>query len=145
MYNLFNRRDLAQKVAYYLPFLGSGNVWEQNYVVEEYKTQSELQKPEQVVLELLKDKAPEMKMLDLGVGAGRTTTFFKPLMKDYVGVDSSKNMVTSCQKRFGKTEKCTFMVGDARNMDCLRMKSLILFCLASTALTLSTMKTASKR
>jgi SAM-dependent methyltransferase len=39
-------------------------------------------------------------LLDLGVGAGRTTVFLAPLARRYVGVDYAEPMVKACRERF---------------------------------------------
>lgn len=66
---------------------------------------------------LLEELAPSLRgarILDLGVGAGRTTPFFlKCSPKRYVGVDCAPNMVARCQKCFPGQEFC---VADARNL-----------------------------
>ena len=52
-------------------------------------------------------------MLDLGVGGGRTTLHFAPLVKEYVGVDYSEPMIKLCRERF---PQYVFKAVDARNM-----------------------------
>ena len=54
-----------------------------------------------------------MKMLDIGVGGGRTTLHFAPLVKEYVGIDYSQNMIKACQERFAQV---SFQTADARSM-----------------------------
>jgi ubiquinone/menaquinone biosynthesis C-methylase UbiE len=56
-------------------------------------------------------------MLDLGVGGGRTTLHFAPLVKDYVAVDYSEKMVAACQSRFRESfPKSSFLQVDACSM-----------------------------
>lgn len=56
-------------------------------------------------------------MLDIGVGGGRTTHHFAPLVRDYTGIDYSAEMVAACQQRFSPSPySMTLEVGDARNM-----------------------------
>jgi ubiquinone/menaquinone biosynthesis C-methylase UbiE len=82
-------------------------------VVDLYTSYCELQKPEEAILTVLRGKLQGMTMLDIGVGAGRTTTFFAPLVKRYVGVDYSENMIKKCEEQF---PNYSFFVMDASNM-----------------------------
>jgi ubiquinone/menaquinone biosynthesis C-methylase UbiE len=84
-------------------------------IVGYYQQLNELQPAEQI---LLKDLSPSYKMLDIGVGAGRTTKHFYPLTTQYLGIDNSAEMIAACRKRFPKLAETTFQVGDARDMSC---------------------------
>jgi ubiquinone/menaquinone biosynthesis C-methylase UbiE len=79
----------------------------------EYVLRIELQKPESAILEELRNKLPYMKMLDIGVGAGRTTKHFAGLTKEYVGVDYSSTMIKICRQKFPQYK---FEVADAKNL-----------------------------
>ncbi len=83
-----------------------------------YYAQLELLQPaEQTILNQLRDKLPTMKMLDIGIGGGRTTKHFAPLVESYTGIDYSHGMVEACQRRFqNTTSPVTLQVGDARDM-----------------------------
>lgn len=81
-----------------------------------YALRSALQEPERTILSLLKEDLPAMRVLDLGVGAGRTTGHFAPLAKEYLGVDSSPNMIAAARRRF-PTLRERLVVGDARSLD----------------------------
>ncbi len=70
-----------------------------------------LQKPEQVIFDSLNLK--DMHVLDLGVGAGRTTPYLASRSKSYIGVDYAAAMVAECKKKFPNRE---FQVCDARNL-----------------------------
>ncbi len=70
-----------------------------------------LQKPEQVIFDILNFKS--MRVLDLGVGTGRTTPYLAPRSGSYVGVDYSEAMIAECRKKFPSIE---FLVCDARNL-----------------------------
>lgn len=52
-------------------------------------------------------------ILDLGVGAGRTTQFLLPRAQRYLGIDYSETMIAACRSRFPATE---FAVMDASDM-----------------------------
>ncbi|MFG6096717.1 class I SAM-dependent methyltransferase [Leptothoe sp. ISB3NOV94-8A] len=84
-------------------------------IVNYYAQLNRLQPAESALLERLRDQLPRMKMLDIGVGGGRTAQHFAPLVEQYVGIDYSPEMVVACQKRFGKLDhSISFEVGDAR-------------------------------
>jgi ubiquinone/menaquinone biosynthesis C-methylase UbiE len=102
--------------AYYLVLPTRGNPYESKYAVSKYLLESQLQKPEETILQELKTKLPTMRMLDLGVGAGRTTTSFAPLIANYVGVDSSQSMIAACQLKFRNDPKITFKVSNVTNL-----------------------------
>ena len=58
-----------------------------------------------------------MRMLDLGVGGGRTTIYFGGLVKEYIGVDYSEQMISACKTRFSQAQaNISFKVSDVRNM-----------------------------
>jgi ubiquinone/menaquinone biosynthesis C-methylase UbiE len=92
-------------------------VYNSENVVSQFVTLGDLQKPEKKILNEFKNKLPNMKMLDVGVGAGRTTIHFAYLAKEYSGIDCSKNMIRECHKKFQNyPKKISFMTEDARNM-----------------------------
>ena len=39
-------------------------------------------------------------MLDIGVGGGRTTYYFKDLVKKYKGIDIAPKFIESCKNKF---------------------------------------------
>jgi ubiquinone/menaquinone biosynthesis C-methylase UbiE len=86
-------------------------------IVWHYTQLSKLQPAEQTIFDLLRDQLPTMKMLDIGIGGGRTTQHFAPFVEEYIGIDYSKEMIAACQQRFANsTQAMTLEVGDARNM-----------------------------
>lgn len=86
-------------------------------VVQHYAQLRTLQPAEATILELLKNQLVSMKMLDIGVGGGRTTKHFSQVVAEYIGIDYSTNMIASCQKRFsGSSHPPVFEVCDARDM-----------------------------
>ena len=64
-----------------------------------------------------------MRVLDLGVGAGRTARFLSPLCSDYVGVDYVPEMVATCKATIGESENVRFLVGDARDLSLFERQS----------------------
>ena len=104
------RRVLGQKD------LGSFQVksmYESKEFVDHYIPELELQPPEAEVLEELRGELPKFKMLDIGVGAGRTTKHFSKLVKEYIGIDYSKTMIDACRVKFPQYR---LEVADARNL-----------------------------
>jgi ubiquinone/menaquinone biosynthesis C-methylase UbiE len=86
-------------------------------IVWHYTQLSKLQPAEQTIFDLLRDRLPTMKMLDIGIGGGRTTQHFAPLAGEYTGIDYSAEMIGACQQRFANSaQTMTLEVGDARNM-----------------------------
>ena len=87
-------------------------------IVEYYQQISQLQPAEQTLIKLLKDRLSTFKMLDMGVGGGRTTQHFAPLVKEYIGIDYSAEMITACQQRCINLDNSIVLeVGDARNLN----------------------------
>jgi SAM-dependent methyltransferase len=89
--------------------------WQSPALVAEYVRRSGLQPPEQAILHRLRFDLPQMRMLDIGVGGGRTTAHFVELAKQYVGIDYSEPMVQACRRRFAST-RAQFLVADAADL-----------------------------
>ena len=86
-------------------------------VVQHYRQLNQLQPAEQSILDLFGDEWSSIKMLDIGVGGGRTTQHFSRVVQEYVGVDYSDEMIAACQKRFpSSSQSRVFEVVDARDM-----------------------------
>ena len=107
--NLLNFRGVptaeANKKSYNSPVLAEG-----------YAQWDILRDPEKTILDFLKTKPSFRRMLDIGVGGGRTTKYFTEICKEYIGIDYSENMIKACRKKFQKLDKTSFAVIDARNM-----------------------------
>jgi ubiquinone/menaquinone biosynthesis C-methylase UbiE len=95
-------------------------VAEANHAVYESHPQAydsrELQKPERLLLQRFRGRWPEIAMLDIGVGSGRTAYTFAAITKRYVGIDYSRVMVELSRERIGEDETTRFEVCDARRM-----------------------------
>jgi len=91
--------------------------FESDASVKLYSIQDQLQKPEESILNILKDQLLNIKMLDLGVGGGRTTLHFAKKTKEYVGVDYAENMIKICNEKFSMQENISFKCGDARDLN----------------------------
>ncbi len=92
-------------------------VWNSEKVVRNYASVTDLQKPEQTILNALREQLPHWRMLDLGIGGGRTTVHFEPLAYEYHGTDYAERMVEACRQRFTNVGARTrFFVLDATDM-----------------------------
>lgn len=97
--------------------LQNQNVFGGSAVARGYATQSHLQPAEETILRLLLPHLPAARMLDLGVGGGRTTLHFAKWVREYVGTDYAAAMITECEQRFaGYPNHISFQAGDARAM-----------------------------
>ncbi len=86
-------------------------------IVNHYAQLHLLQPAEQAVLDLLKQQGSKLKMLDIGVGGGRTTQHFSAIASDYIGIDYSAEMISACQAKFkDSTHNVLFEVCDARDL-----------------------------
>lgn len=86
-------------------------------IVNYYAQLNQLQPAEKAILAQLKDRLPTMKMLDIGIGGGRTTQHFQPLVKDYTGIDYAAEMIAACRQRFAHAlGPMTLAVVDARDL-----------------------------
>ncbi len=91
--------------------------YEQADLVQKFYRDKGLHKPEQTILDYLRADLKNMRMLDIGVGAGRTTFYFAELVKEYVGIDAASHMIDACKERFANTGKnISFEVCNVRNM-----------------------------
>ena len=80
--------------------------------VAEYAKEKDLQMPEETIFNIISNDLPAMRMLDIGVGAGRTTGHFAGKVKEYTGVDYSEGMIKSCQEQFSDMNNVSFEVMD---------------------------------
>lgn len=84
-------------------------------VVMKYKSSQNLQPAEKSILEILMPNLTEYKVLDIGVGTGRTSIHIAPVCKFYVGVDYAQNMIDYCRKQY-TYKNALFEIVDAREM-----------------------------
>lgn len=97
--------------------ISNQKTYESEDIVQSYTLEDKLQKPEETILNILKYRLKDMRMLDIGVGGGRTTTNFAPLVRQYIGIDYSKNMIEACQKKFPElAEKGCFKICNVRDI-----------------------------
>lgn len=76
------------------------NVWERPQVVDFYQVLDLRPKPEEAIFERLKPWLAGKRILDIGVGGGRTTRRLLQLSADYTGIDYSASFVERAQRRF---------------------------------------------
>jgi ubiquinone/menaquinone biosynthesis C-methylase UbiE len=104
--------------------LTNQKAYESKKIVTAYRNSDGLQKAEKTILNIIKKRLSGTSMLDIGVGAGRTTVCFAPLVKKYFGIDYSAGMIDACRERFkdhlGGWE---FKVCDVRSMEMLAENS----------------------
>ncbi|MDR4499339.1 MAG: class I SAM-dependent methyltransferase [Candidatus Scalindua sp.] len=93
--------------------------YEKKHIVSSY-AHSLLQTPEERILEKYRENILDKRVLDIGCGAGRTTSYLNDLSKSYTGIDYSFEMIEMCRKRF---EHVSFIHGDVRNMNMIKDKS----------------------
>lgn len=83
-----------------------------------------LQPPEAVILSKLRARLATMRMLDIGVGAGRTMLHFAPVAGEYWGIDYSAEMIAACHaRRPARVANLTLAFCDAR-ADAVRQRLL---------------------
>ena len=103
-------------------------VYESEDIIAQFKTRVFIQKPEQTILSLLRPFLSEARVLDIGVGAGRTTRFFTGV-PEYVGIDLSAGMIEACQEKYRDATNMRFLVCDVRDMSIFPKESfdIVLF------------------
>lgn len=89
------------------------NVYEQRSIVQQYAADTDLTPAEAQLLAQFSDEIVGKRVLDLGVGGGRTAPYLAERAASYVGVDSSEAMVQACRERYPRLD---FRQGDARDM-----------------------------
>lgn len=95
-------------------------LYEKRAMGARYARQSALQPAEAAILGRYRGELSGGRILDLGVGGGRTTPFLIELGADYVGVDYSPAMVDLCRQRFPGAR---FELRDARDLSCFADRS----------------------
>jgi SAM-dependent methyltransferase len=87
----------------------SATVFNKWWVARHYRRLAGLQAPEKVILNRFLSELSGKRILDIGVGAGRTTEYLMPLADRYVGIDISPAMIAYCRRRFpsGSFEVCS--------------------------------------
>ncbi|MCG2788971.1 MAG: class I SAM-dependent methyltransferase [Actinomycetia bacterium] len=84
-------------------------------IYNDYAQRNYLEKPEIAILDELFCQLAGMDMLDMGVGGGRTTSYFAPIIKSYIGAGYASQMVKVCREKF--KDKYKFIESDVRSMN----------------------------
>jgi ubiquinone/menaquinone biosynthesis C-methylase UbiE len=92
-------------------------VYSEDRAVATIASEERLYAPEQAIRERLLPWLQGRSMLDVGVGAGRTTIHFAPSVARYVGIDVSAPMIDACATRLvAAFPHAAFAVEDARDL-----------------------------
>lgn len=91
-------------------------IYESEKVVRNYKKLHGLFPAEKKLYDIIKNTKNKQVMLDLGVGAGRTTNFFASNFNNYVGVDFSSVMIDVCRKKFTHLKNVQFINADVASL-----------------------------
>ncbi len=92
-------------------------LYESKQVVDSYVKYQGLEKPEETIIRMFGDQWREMKLLDIGIGVGRTTGHFAPLVKEYTGIDYSDHMIRKCRELYAFSPEYVFKVMDMRSLE----------------------------
>src|SRR4051812_49136097 len=87
-------------------------VYEQAAVADEY-VMGELQAPERVIIERFADRVEQGTVLDIGVGAGRTTGHLRAISGHYIGIDYAEAMIDRARVAHPDVD---LRQGDARDL-----------------------------
>lgn len=89
-------------------------IYEDGGVVDYYARHAGLQAVEQYLFE--RYITPASRMLDIGIGGGRTTAYLNAVVADYVGIDYSAAMVAAAREKFPQL--------DIRHLDATNLAGL---------------------
>ena len=84
--------------------------------VKDYARRHNLYPAEKFVLDKYASKIAAARLLDLGVGGGRTTRHLISRCRSYIGVDYAPAMIDACRRNFPGYGPDTFKIGDARDL-----------------------------
>jgi SAM-dependent methyltransferase len=84
--------------------------------------QRHLLPPEVAVLRRFKGRWPTMSMLDVGVGAGRTSYIFAAVARHYLGIDYLPEMISKARQLVAEDQTVRFAIADVRDLSNLSEK-----------------------
>jgi ubiquinone/menaquinone biosynthesis C-methylase UbiE len=91
------------------------NVDVYNEFAHEY-AEYHLYRPERVILHELKHLWPRARMLDIGVGTGRTTVTFGAIAREYIGIDYAHEMLNRARRHVPENSDIKLQQCDARDL-----------------------------
>ena len=91
------------------------SVYDNIEIVKSYAKELKITEPENTILKWVKEKTDKNAMLDIGVGAGRTTRYFATEFKQYFGIDYSEKMINACRNTIAG-HNISFQYADARDL-----------------------------
>jgi SAM-dependent methyltransferase len=89
-------------------------IYEDQRTAAHYGGMADLFPAERAALALVAEDCRGSRILDLGVGGGRTTPYLLTISSDYTGADYADAMVQACRKRYPGVR---FELADARELD----------------------------
>ncbi len=105
-------------------FDANQSAYRRRTLVSYYSQLQQLQPAERSICERLQDQLSSLRLLDIGVGGGRTTQHLARQTLFYLGIDYAPEMIAACQKRFaGLPETVQFAVQDARDLSAFANQS----------------------
>jgi len=81
--------------------------------VDWYRDLEFILKPEAVILEAIGPAIKDKKLLDIGIGAGRTTRFLLEISSDYTGIDYTPDCISAARQKYSNAN---LLCCDARNL-----------------------------
>jgi SAM-dependent methyltransferase len=88
-------------------------IYETSLVAWQYGKADCLQLPEVEILSKLRNLIEGKRILDIGVGGGRTTPYLFEISNNYIGIDYSQKMIDRCRSRYPGVD---FRVCDVRDL-----------------------------
>ena len=82
-------------------------------VVRWYRDLDFIHKSEEVIFQRLHPFIKDRKLLDIGIGAGRTTKYLLEISKDYTGIDYTPRLVEVAKRKYPQV---TILCADAREL-----------------------------
>jgi SAM-dependent methyltransferase len=96
-----------------------------------YATRDWLFKAEEVILARVRPELSGGRLLDIGVGGGRTTPHLRALVASYVGIDFSVEMLEQARSRFPDAD---LRFGDARRLESFSAGAFDAVCMSYGAI-----------
>lgn len=100
-------------------------IWNRKDVAREHRSKTDLFKAESFIFDHLAEEFRDKAILDIGMGAGRTTRQLLNISKKYIGIDYSQKMVCAARHAFPGVE---LLEMDARNLSVFAKGQFDLIC-----------------